>query len=120
LNTYATALFRAGKFDDALLRLKDSIELYEHTLDPLDRGKLQAGRPVDWIVRALILYGKGMQKSDVGEREKLLAEAKDSLTAAEKSLTETEPESQITWRATWNNVDLRVLVTEAERKLNRE
>jgi WD40 repeat protein/tetratricopeptide (TPR) repeat protein len=118
LNTYATALLRAGKFDDALLRLNDSIELYER--DPLNPRKAQPGRPVDWIVRSLILYGKSTQESDLGKREKLLTEVRDSLKAAEKSLEEKEPESQITWRATWNNVDLRVLVTEAERKLNRD
>lgn len=118
-NTYAVALMRGGRFDEAAKTLDLAIDLYERTRDPLDRGKPRPGRPLDWVVRALILHGQSTQEKDAARRRALLAEADGLLDAANTSLKVKESQSQITWRATWNNVDLQVLVAEAKDKLTR-
>ncbi|NQX00107.1 WD40 repeat domain-containing protein, partial [bacterium] len=121
-NTHALALLRAGRLDAAEKRLDEAISLYERERQkserwPSDRKLDREGRPADWIVRALLLAARGASDSDAARRSLMFEKARKDLQDAREALDQPAMENLTEWRATWNFLDLRVLVAEAERKL---
>ena len=121
-NTYAAALLRAGRVEEAEENLVEAIRLFEReerrsNAQPSERKERPEGRPSDWIVHSLILIARSELEGDERKKSATLKEAREELTKARGMIDKPPADAQSEWRATWNNLDLRVLVAEAERKL---
>ena len=119
VNTYAAALLRDGQVEEAEKRLEDAVSLYERQRPPLERDGSRPGRPTDWILRALILNALAAAESDPGRQSAQMAEARTLLKESQEKLKENLSAALNTWRATWNTLDLRILIAEAESELEK-
>ncbi len=123
-NTCALAYLRAGKLEEAQRKIEESKRLYEAAQPPGSgispaTGKRRGGRPIDWLVQALIFATRAEQTGPLEEKEALVRSARDELNAfVENPLPNSSvPRGESEWRANWNDLDQAVLRMEIERRL---